>query len=356
MLRLYAIPLLALIALLPQANSSGPSTKWIFGRCVDCPPRYELGNFQFFSPTVGWADAFVVTVSNGHVSQYSRVVSTSDGGLTWRSVRGVETYGVDVEPAFWFVNPRVGWLAWETTSEPMDHFRRTLDGGRTWQTVSADLPGLPVHLRFFDARTGYATISTMDGLRFETTTTAGSSWRLRADRLFSRLGYPDVMFFLNPSTGWLGGRTLLRTVDGGATWQEGRLPPDLGGKLQRFRDLFFLDANHGWAIIWETETSVLIRTDDGGRTWTRAPSQPSSAVGFLDAVRFVSVGSGVAFLGPVEDAEGHLQGRPAMLTTVDAGRTWEAHELPATVQSCQIVVGEVWCTVGMKMIHVRLSR
>lgn len=65
----------------------------------------------------------------------------------------------------------------------------------------------------------------------------------------------------------------------------------------------FWTPDHGWAI-WGQETSVLIQSDDNGRTWRRAQSQPSSAAGFLDAARFLSMTSGIAFLGPVEAAGG----------------------------------------------------
>lgn len=356
MIRGCTIALLALATLLPQARSSEQPIGRVHGRCAECPPGYELGDFQFLTPAVGWADASVIAVANGHVSQYTRVVHTADGGRTWRAVHRVETYGVDIEPAFWFTTPQDGWLAWMTNNEPLNHFRRTLDGGRTWRTVSSDLPGLPVHLRFFDARTGCVAVSAIDGPRFGTTTTGGSAWLFRKDPLVSSLGYPDVLFFLNSKTGWLGGRTLLRTSDGGASWQDGRLPPDIGGQFQEFRDLFFLDPDHGWAIGWNEGTSVLIRTDDGGRTWIRMAQQPSRAAGLLDAVRFVSLTSGVAFLGPIEDAGGHLQGRAQMLTTADGGQSWQPHELPRAVQSCQVMSGEVWCTLGMDMIHVRLRR
>jgi photosystem II stability/assembly factor-like uncharacterized protein len=354
MIRAYAIPVIALATLLFQARSSVPFMESVQGRCVDCPPRYQLGDFQFLTPTVGWANAFVVTVTEGHVSQYSRVVHTADAGRTWTVVNRVETYGVDVQPAFWFINPREGWLAWPTASEPLVHFRRTLDGGQTWRTVLSELPGSPVHLRFFDARAGCVAVSTIDGPRFGTTTTSGRAWQFREDPLVSSLGYPDVLFFLDSKTGWLGGRRLLRTSDGGGSWQQGHLPPDAGA---RFRDLFFLDAEHGWAIMWKEQTSVLIRTDDGGRTWTRSPSQPSRATGLLDAVRFVSLASGVAFLGPLGGGgAGHPPGRAEMLTTADGGRSWQTHELPGAVQSCQIVFGEVWCTSGMNMIRIRSSR
>jgi photosystem II stability/assembly factor-like uncharacterized protein len=351
MIRVHAILLIALATLWPQ--SSVPTLDWIKGRCVDCPPHYQLADFQFLTRTDGWASAFVVTVADGHVSQYSRVVHTTDAGHTWNAVNGVETYGVDVQPAFWFIDAREGWLAWPTTFEPLVHFRRTVDGGRTWRRLSSEFPGSPVHLRFFDARTGCVAVSTAEGPRFGTTATAGSTWQFGGDPRVSRLGYPDVLFFLNPKSGWLGGRELLRTSDGGASWQEGRLSINVGAT---FRDLFFLDANHGWAILWKDETSTLIRTDDGGRTWNPTPSQPSRTAGLLTAVRFLSPTSGVAFLRPLEDAGA---GRPAgggeMLTTADGGHTWQMHELPGVVQSCQIVFGEVWCTSGMNMIRIRPS-
>jgi photosystem II stability/assembly factor-like uncharacterized protein len=351
MIRFKATLLIAFAAVWLQSASSAPTLEWTHGRCVDCPQRYQLGDFQFLTANEGWASAFVVTVAEEHVSQYGRVVHTTDGGRTWRSVGRVETYGVDVQPTLWFINAREGWLAWPTTSEPLAHVRRTLDGGRTWRNLPSDLPGSPVHLRFFDARTGCMVVSTIDGPRFGMTTTGGSTWRFGDDPLVSRLGYPDALFFLNSKIGWLGGRRLLRTADGGASWQEGRLPADVGAT---FRDLFFLDADHGWAITWKENTSTLIRTDDGGRTWSETPTQPSATAGLLDAVRFLSPTAGVTFRGSLDSGGSGSPPTAEMLITSDGGVSWHTHRLPRLVQSCEIVFGEVWCSSGMDLLRIRL--
>src|SRR5687768_3193316 len=56
--------------------------------------------------------------------------------------------------------------------------------------------------------------------------------------------------------------TLLRTVDGGGTWT--RVPTDAGDiSLKR---VFFLDSRKGLVL---GEGGYLARTEDGGRTWIR---------------------------------------------------------------------------------------
>jgi photosystem II stability/assembly factor-like uncharacterized protein len=72
----------------------------------------------------------------------------------------------------------------------------------------------------------------------------------------------QVRFF--GEKGWIVGGTdgkavLLRTRDGGETWQSQQLPVT----AQLF-DIFFLD-NHGWIA---GEKGTLLRSDDGGETWS----------------------------------------------------------------------------------------
>src|SRR5689334_25257676 len=93
----------------------------VHGHCLGCSYPYKLDQLQFVSRTEGWASAFEVVVSHDHVSQYGALLHTTDGGKTWRPVPGVETYGVEVDPAFWFVDAKNGWVTWPTTSEPLEH-------------------------------------------------------------------------------------------------------------------------------------------------------------------------------------------------------------------------------------------
>jgi photosystem II stability/assembly factor-like uncharacterized protein len=356
--RLFAF--LLSIGLFAQPPRPAVSIQRIHGRCVGCQ-RYQLGHLQLLGPNEGWASANVVSSFEGHVSQNSIALRTSDGGKTWKKVRGVEIYGVGGAPAFWFINARQGWLAWYEVWKPEDHLRRTTDGGRRWTELPATDSGDWVQLRFFDAMVGYAVQRTSGGSRFGTTTDGGNHWRFSDETL--EPGGPGALFFLNQRVGWLGGGRedaprLLRTIDGGATWQQAVLPANIRGTPI---DLYFLDADHGWTILWDgfTPASPLLRTDDGGRTWSEDTSWTSQAHGqLLHQARYVSNSIGVLTFVTLEADDASLRSRPAespLLLTFDGGRTWQRPELSGTIGGCQVVVDDVWCTSGMDVLKIRVQ-
>jgi photosystem II stability/assembly factor-like uncharacterized protein len=83
---------------------------------------------------------------------------------------------------------------------------------------------------------------------------------------------PDVseMFFVNETTGYLGGYGIYKTTDGGATWKM-----SYPGTDSRYSiiDIHFLDTDHGYASYFRMEPCMcgyeggLLRTVDGGDTW-----------------------------------------------------------------------------------------
>jgi photosystem II stability/assembly factor-like uncharacterized protein len=354
---LFILLLLAWTQAAPRAQS--PTHTWVDGRCAGCRFPFQLGRIQFVTPTEGWATGFVVQVTEAHASQMSTILHTTDGGRTWKPVKHRETYGLDVEPAFWFIDARHGWFAWPNIEAEMQ-VRRTGDGGRRWHDAGVNDDGLWTHLRFFDTQRGYAVMSTVDGARFTVTSDGGTTWSSKP----IGPGYPGVLVFLNPELGWIGASVgnagvirprVLRTTDGGLAWSGGTFPDGLRGEPS---DLFFLDAQQGWVIIGSSgpEASSLLRTTDGGRTWTRL-----SDAGFarpdtrIDSVRFLSDQIGFVFVEKVTEtpAGDPLTSDAAVWSTRDGGRSWTRAALKAPVSSCQIVGGEVWCSSGMNILKLR---
>jgi photosystem II stability/assembly factor-like uncharacterized protein len=314
----------------------------VHGHCVHCLRPYKLGETQFVGRTNGWATGFYVAVTGGHVSQYTALVHTLDGGKHWRPLPDIETY--QIEPAFWFLDSKTGWVTWpEVVRE--DHLIRTGDGGHTWRDLHA--PGYRVHLRFFDERRGVATESTSGGALFCSTTDGGITWQKQQVDLV----YPDVLQFLNANVGWLGGVVphsddvfrprILYTLDGGRSWSHSSMPDGVQGDPH---DMFFVDSTHGWLILWNgisTHTNTLLRTVDGGQSWQQVPMSHQQ----LDAVRFLSEGIGFVFVTDGDAA--------AVLSTTDGGETWQRQSLPSPIQSCTIVEDEVWCGAGMDLVKVK---
>ena len=349
-----AVPLLLLALLTTPESSAQPAVNVVPGRCAGCDRPYRLGRFQFVDAMHGWADGFFVVVSGNHISQYGTILHTNDGGKHWAMLKSVETYGVELDPAFWFTGSR-GCIAWPVDYDAMGRFICTNDGGRRWRDLPVSLPGTLVHLRFFDSRHGVAAASTSDGARFDVTANGGLTWIDTA----VDLAYPDALVFLNPRVGWIAGirphddviiPRVFSTIDGGETWHAATFPPSTIGNPH---DLFFVDSERGWLILWNARkdnarnASVLLQTIDGGHSWKEAPiAAPGGGRLFFQAVRFLSPEVGFVF---VTDAGGIA----FALATRDGGRTWQKVHLPSVVQSCEIVKNEVWCSSGMDLFQLR---
>jgi photosystem II stability/assembly factor-like uncharacterized protein len=103
----------------------------------------------------------------------------------------------------------------------------------------------------------------------------------------------DVQF-ISALTGFAvgDGGTILKTIDGGYTWNR------MGnGSMVSLNSVFFLDTSIGWAISKEFE--VLLKTTDGGITWTKAYNFDTfdmNDVWFTDPMHGVAVGYESVFI------------------------------------------------------------
>lgn len=105
--------------------------------------------------------------------------------------------------------------------------------------------------------------------------------------------------------------TILRSVDGGKTWQRSAVP---GAEKLDFRDIDAFDEHAAYALsIGTGEDSRIYRTSDGGSTWTLQLANKDPKV-FLDAMAFWTPDRGIAFSDSVD---GQL-----VIFTIADGKTW----------------------------------
>lgn len=122
------------------------------------------------------------------------------------------------------------------------------------------------------------------------------------------------------------GGTVIRTTDGGTTWQKLSIPD--AEKLD-FRDIDAVDDKTAWALsIGSGELSRIYKTSDAGVTWTEqfVNRDPKA---FFDAMAFWDANRGVA----VSDS---VDGQFVILTTSDGGQSWArvpAEALPPALPS-----------------------
>ncbi len=106
--------------------------------------------------------------------------------------------------------------------------------------------------------------------------------------------------------------TFLRTVDGGAAWQAGKVA---GADQLDFRAVRAFDARNAYLMsAGPGRQSRIYRTSDGGTHW-QLQYENSQETGFFDAIAFWDQRRGIVLGDPVD-------GSFVILSTSDGGATW----------------------------------
>jgi len=212
------------------------------------------------------------------VGDRSMLVSTSDGGQTWRA-RKVPMEGdlsggqslAAADPIFYdvkFLDSKNGWIVGE-----FGKILRTQDGGETWkeQTKSLlegteffDLLDLPT-LFGLDAVTNEKAVAAGLEAHIARTSDGGAKWGYdKVEGGEVKLVDPlyDAVEFEN-GTGWAVGAAgqVVRTDPGSQVWTRADIGQDV---LTWLRAVSFSDPQHGWMV---GGFGLIYHTDDGGKSW-----------------------------------------------------------------------------------------
>jgi photosystem II stability/assembly factor-like uncharacterized protein len=195
------------------------------------PSNYpkSLSNIFFLDANTGW-----VIGSEGSIR-------TTDGGKNWQLVNNAG--GVDIQ----LINHNEGFL---TT---IGSLRKTTDGGQTWVPVGPAIN--PIGLFFFDNKRGW--ITNAEGYIYYTED-GGQSYKY-SKKVFGADAAPYVVQFTDSMYGWIAGAKVgspYNTRDGGNTWNK------LFGAAN-FTDVHFFDNNNGIVMIG----GRILKTRDGGTTF-----------------------------------------------------------------------------------------
>jgi photosystem II stability/assembly factor-like uncharacterized protein len=137
------------------------------------------------------------------------------------------------------------------------------------------------------------------------------------------MAWLHAVYFLDQNRGWVAGSsgTLMQTNDGGQTWRKLHPPTE-----DTLRDVFFTTEQNGWLVcdrdVFKLKTndearSYLLRTNDGGLSWQRV-----SLPGFDVNARLVRAVFG-------DENHGWAFGESgAVFATRDGGVSWTRQSLP----------------------------
>ena len=151
-----------------------------------------------------------------------------------------------------------------------------------------------------------------DGLLLHTTD-GGDNWNI-----IQLGGYFDDfrdITFVNENTGWVCGENskMFKTTNGGQNWFELTVPT-----TSVIRSMCFLNESLGWAVTLEDH--LILKTSDGGQTWTQQNSGLSGNLHHVD-VFFTDENNGfiTGFILTSPQFENYI------LKTTNGGQTWSAN-------------------------------
>ena len=158
-------------------------------------------------------------------------------------------------------------------------------------------------------------------------TDAGRSWR--QSPVPTRVTLTSV-FFIDDRQGWAAGHdaTILRTRDGGATWQTVFVDPERDAPIL---DLWFRDSRHGLAV---GAYGLLLVTNDGGDSWqdqglTISGTHPAKADALLDEAATPGIDLHFNQLQAAPAGQLYLAGEGGHLyRSSDGGKHWEQSPVP----------------------------
>jgi photosystem II stability/assembly factor-like uncharacterized protein len=213
---------------------------------------------------------------------------------------------------------------------------RTMNGGLSWteQTTSAvDMVLADVH--FVDTDIGYAVgvgrVGGVLGGLVLRTTDGGQQWDVVNGVLREAAGVNPMpgVSVIDASTATVVGNVtgsnlprILRTTDGGTTWNDQTTDPDVPTSA-RLSDVYFVNANLGFVVgrneLLITKDPLILRTTDGGGGWTLADVPPALTFTTLYAVSFVDANNGWAVGRGSRDG---VTNNAIILHTADGGSSW----------------------------------
>ena len=203
------------------------------------------------------------------------------------------------------VSGRVAWASGSGTT-----VLRTVDGGLNWQKLTVTTESLDFRdIDAIDAQTAYVlSIGNGPASRIYKTTDAGKTWTMQF-KSDDPKAFLDAMSFWDANHGIVFGDSIdgqlyiMTTADGGRAWSRvpvANLPPALeneGAFAASGTNIALFGKSHAWIGTGGAAKSRVLRTADGGRSWQVADTPVASgqsagifSIAFRDAKHGVIAG------------------------------------------------------------------
>ena len=265
------------------------------------PPNTIYSYICFIDSNYGWVGGHDLLNLKGVIAR------TTNSGTNWSFDFYDDFWGIS---SISFVDTLTGWAVGQNnpdTAQVYGYFiYKTTNGGRDWirQLVASDR--LLWSVKFIDSNTGWAV-----GQDIIKTTDGGNTWQIQlSDSII--LNSAD---FITSEIGWAVGwnDVILKTSNGGTEWLYQRNNP---GK--RLNSVKFINENIGWAV---GDSGRILKTIDGGFNWFL---QRNGTTDQLFSVSFIDENNGWV-TGVNEDGQTMIY---VLLKTTTGGNSWEDQVLP----------------------------
>ncbi|WCO00810.1 YCF48-related protein [Psychroserpens ponticola] len=266
--------------------------------------RFE--DMQFVDTEIGWV------VDGG-----GQILKTTNGGVNWtQQYYNSDRYFRSVE----FYNEQIGFAGTLANGNPTATLLKTIDGGITWTNISSnlpvDVPGI-CGMHMVNENTIFITGVFYGSAYIMKSTDQGDTW------IYTNMGnlcnaLVDI-HFKDENIGYAAGQSaqgtglrgiIVRTVDGGQTWNTVTLGEDSNERIWKIQELN--DSVMYGSVEAHTDILEYYKSIDGGLTWQLNSIPSAGIIGTIQGIGFLN--EDIGWVGGF----GEL-----FYETLDGGQTWE---------------------------------
>lgn len=263
-------------------------------------------NFNLVFSSSDFSDIWFADANTWFVTGYNTVLKTTDGGTTWTSVNPNNNNNI---LHIWFTDSQTGYF----TTNGSYTIYKTTDGGTSWNFgYSLNITSAPNDLYFINSSEGLVALPDGNIVR---TSDGGSTF----NTVYTGSVSLNSFSFIDSQNGYCAGAdgTVLRTTDGGQTWTA------LTG-LSTTYDFYTVHATSATTAEFYGEFGLRGRTSNGSTVLLESEWPIESST--LFAVDFSDMDHGLV--------SGYLFNTSiaVMLRTIDGGSTWTRSTVPSTMQ------------------------